>query len=121
MNKLVSNFEQKQLRTDLPNIKIGDTLDVHVRIFEGNKERIQIFTGICVAMKGEGLNKTFTVKKNSYGTYIVRIFPLHSPHIKTIVVKGSAKVRKAKLYYLLDENSKHKLKPILKTKKQPSK
>lgn len=89
-----------QLRTDLPDFRPGDTVIIHVRVIEGDKERIQIFQGVCIKRKGGGINETFTVRKISNGVGVERIFPLHSPRLAKIEVKRKGKVRRAKLYYL---------------------
>ncbi len=89
-----------QLRMDIPEFKPGDTLAVHVRVIEGNKERIQVFQGVCIKRKGGGINETFTVRKISNGIGVERIFPLHSPRIAKIEVLRRGRVRRAKLYYL---------------------
>jgi len=89
-----------QLRMDIPEFKPGDTLAVHVRVIEGNKERIQVFQGVCIKRKGGGINETFTVRKISNGIGVERIFPLHSPRIAKIEVLKRGRVRRAKLYYL---------------------
>ncbi len=89
-----------QLRTDIPEFRPGDTLAVHVRVIEGDKERIQVFQGVCIKRKGGGINETFTVRKISNGIGVERIFPLHSPRLAKIEVKRRGKVRRAKLYYL---------------------
>ena len=89
-----------QLRTDLPDFRPGDTVMVHVRVIEGDKERIQIFQGVCIKRKGGGINETFTVRKISNGVGVERIFPLHSQRLAKIEVKRKGKVRRAKLYYL---------------------
>ena len=88
----------EQLRTDIPDFRAGDTLAVHVRVIEGEKERIQIFEGVCIKRKGGGINETFTVRKISNGVGVEH--PLHSPRLATIEVKRRGKVRRAKLYYL---------------------
>jgi large subunit ribosomal protein L19 len=90
----------EQLRTDIPQFRTGDTLAVHVRVIEGEKERIQVFEGVCIKRKGGGINETFTVRKISNGVGVERVFPIHSPRIATIEVKRQGKVRRAKLYYL---------------------
>jgi large subunit ribosomal protein L19 len=90
----------EQLRTDIPQFRTGDTLSVHVRVIEGDKERIQLFEGVCIKRKGGGINETFTVRKISNGVGVERVFPLHSPRLATIEVKRQGKVRRAKLYYL---------------------
>jgi large subunit ribosomal protein L19 len=89
-----------QLRTDHPEFKAGDTLRVHTRVIEGEKERIQIFEGVCIRRKGSGIHETFTVHKVSNGVGVERIFPLHSPRIARIENKKVGRVRRAKLYYL---------------------
>ena len=90
----------EQLRTDIPEFRAGDTLAVHVRVIEGEKERIQVFEGVCIKRKGGGINETFTVRKISNGVGVERVFPLHSPRLATIEIKRRGKVRRAKLYYL---------------------
>ena len=89
-----------QLKSDIPEFRPGDTLAVHVRVIEGDKERIQVFQGVCIKRKGGGINETFTVRKISNGIGVERIFPLHSPRVAKIEVKRRGKVRRAKLYYL---------------------
>ena len=96
----------EQLRTDIPQFRSGDTLAVHVRVIEGEKERIQVFEGVCIKRKGGGINETFTVRKISNGIGVERVFPLHSPRLATIDVKRRGKVRRAKLYYLRDLRGK---------------
>ncbi len=92
--------EREQLRTDLPDFKVGDTVKVHVKIVEGEKERIQPFEGVVIRKKMGGIRSTFTVRKISYGIGVERIFPMHSPRIDHIDVLSRAKVRRAKLFYL---------------------
>ena len=92
--------EKQQLRTDLPDFKPGDTIKVHVKIKEGDKERIQIFEGVCIAQKHGGSRATFTVRKMSFGHGVERIFPLHSKVIDKIEVVRAGRVRRAKLYYI---------------------
>ena len=89
-----------QLRTDIPEFRAGDTLSVHVRVIEGDKERIQVFQGICIKIKGGGINETFTVRKISNGVGVERIFPLNSPRVAKVEVLRKGRVRRAKLYYL---------------------
>lgn len=89
-----------QMITDVPDFKAGDTVSVHVKVIEGEKERIQVFTGICIQKRGSGINATFTVRKISNGIGVERIFPLHSPRIDKIEVVRVGRVRRAKLYYL---------------------
>ncbi len=89
-----------QLKSDIPEFKAGDNLKVHVRVIEGEKERIQIFEGVCIKRKGGGVHETFTVHKVSNGVGVERIFPLHSPRIASIERTRIGRVRRAKLYYL---------------------
>jgi len=97
---LINTVTAGQLKTDLPEFKAGDTLRVHTRVIEGEKERIQIFEGVCIKRKGSGIHKTFTVHKVSNGVGVERIFPLHSPMIAKIENRKIGRVRRAKLYYL---------------------
>lgn len=92
--------EKEYLRDDVPDFRPGDTLRVHVRVREGEKERIQAFEGVCIARKHGGVSETFTVRKISGGVGVERIFPLHSPIIASIDVVRRGRVRRAKLYYL---------------------
>jgi large subunit ribosomal protein L19 len=92
--------EREQLRTDLPDFRVGDTIKVHVKIVEGEKERVQLFEGVVIRKKEGGIRSTFTVRKISYGIGVERIFPLHSPRIDRIDVIGRGRVRRAKLFYL---------------------
>jgi large subunit ribosomal protein L19 len=89
-----------QLKSDVPSFKPGDTIEVHVKVIEGNKERIQLFSGVCIKRHNDGINSTFTVRKISNGIGVERIFPLHSPRIDKIMVVRKGRVRRAKLYYL---------------------
>ncbi|MFQ5582859.1 MAG: 50S ribosomal protein L19 [Calditrichia bacterium] len=97
---ILNTVTANQLRTDLPSFKAGDTISVYVKVIEGEKERIQVFTGVCIQIKGSGINKTFTVRKISNGIGVERIFPLHTPRIEKIKVEKVGRVRRAKLYYL---------------------
>jgi large subunit ribosomal protein L19 len=92
--------EREQLRTDLPDFRVGDTIRVHVKIVEGEKERIQPFEGVVIRRKRGGIRSTFTVRKISYGIGVERVFPLHSPRVDRIDVISHGKVRRAKLFYL---------------------
>ncbi|KAA3608432.1 MAG: 50S ribosomal protein L19 [Calditrichaeota bacterium] len=96
----------EQLRTDLPEFHPGDTVEAHVRVIEGEKERIQIFEGVVIKLHGGGINKTFTVRKISHGVGVERIFPLHSPRIAKVNVLKKGKVRRSKLYYLRELRGK---------------
>lgn len=97
---IVSELEKTIMREDLPDFRPGDTVAVHYKIKEGERERIQVFEGVVIAKKGGGARETFIVRKVSYGVGVERIFPLHSPLIDKIEVKRQGKVRRAKLYYL---------------------
>jgi large subunit ribosomal protein L19 len=98
--------DQSSLRSDVPNFAPGDTLKVHVRVIEGQKERIQVFQGVVIARAGSGIRETFTVRKVSYGVGVERTFPLHTPTIARIEVVTRGDVRRAKLYYLRDRIGK---------------
>jgi large subunit ribosomal protein L19 len=97
---VIESIEREQLKATLPSFRPGDTLRVHVRIVEGDKERIQIFEGVCIRRSGGGNRETFTVRKVSYSVGVERTFPLHSPRIDKIETVTRGKVRRAKLYYL---------------------
>ena len=97
---LVKVLAEQQIKTDLPELKVGDTVKVHQKIKEGNRERIQIFEGTIIAMKHSGINKTVTVRRISYGVGVEKTFPVHSPNIAKFEVVRHGKVRRAKLYYL---------------------
>lgn len=102
MNKL-RPLLQSYLKKDIPEFRVGDTVKVEFKIREGDLERTGIFEGIVISKRGEGLNSTFTVRKKSLGVGVERIFPLHSPSIINIQIVKSAKVRRAKLYYLREK------------------
>ena len=89
-----------QLKTDIPDFRPGDTVKVHVKVVEGNRSRIQVFEGVCIARKGNGIGETFMVRKVSFGVGVERTFPLHSPTIDKIELERKGDVRRAKLYYL---------------------
>ena len=97
---LLQLFEEEARKTNIPPFQAGDTVRVHVRVIEGEKERIQMFEGVVIARKGGSNRETFTVRKISYGTGVERIFPLHSPMIEKVDVVRQGRVRRAKLYYL---------------------
>ena len=99
MNK-IAMIEQLELRYDIPEFKAGDTLKVFVRIREGEKERVQMFQGVCIRRHNDGVRSTITVRKVSYGTGVERIFPIHSPRVERIEVVSRGRVRRARLYYL---------------------
>jgi large subunit ribosomal protein L19 len=91
---------------EIPDFSAGDTLRVHVRIKEGERERIQVFEGVCIARNGGGLNESYTVRKISFGEGVERVFPVYSPNVEKIEIKRKGKVRRAKLYYLRDRRGK---------------
>jgi large subunit ribosomal protein L19 len=93
-------IEEEQMKKDLPTFRPGDTVRVHVKVVEGTRERIQVFEGVVIKMKGGGLRETFTVRRVTYGVGVERTFPLHSPRIDKIEVVRHGIVRRAKLYYL---------------------
>ncbi len=97
---IIKKIEQEQLKADVTEFNVGDTVKVHTRVVEGGKERIQIFQGIVIARRGTGVNAAFTVRKISYGEGVERVFPLHTPRIAKIEVVNRGKVRRAKLHYL---------------------
>ncbi|MBI1803613.1 MAG: 50S ribosomal protein L19 [Ignavibacteriae bacterium] len=98
--------EATQMKSGIPSFKPGDTINVHVRVIEGDKERIQQFQGVVIGRRGSGLTETFTVRKISNGVGVERIFPLHSPRLAKIEVTKEGRVRRAKLYYVRDLASK---------------
>src|SRR5438132_632835 len=99
-NRLMALIEEAGAKKDVTPFRIGDQVDIHQRILEGQKERIQVFNGVVIARRGEGLRETFTVRRIVQGEGVERIFPLHSPKIAKIEVKRTGRVRRAKLYYL---------------------
>jgi large subunit ribosomal protein L19 len=104
--KEIEEFNKKQLKTDIPLFRVGDTLSVHMRIIEGEKERIQIFTGTVIARRGRGIAESVALYRVAHGAGIERVFPVHSPRIAKIELQRSGKVRKAKLYYLRGRSGK---------------
>jgi large subunit ribosomal protein L19 len=103
---LLRHIEQQYMQTNIPDFRIGDRVEVHQRILDGPKERIQVFEGDVIARQHDGIRETFTVRRIVQGEGVERIFPLHSPRIAKIVVKKAGKVRRAKLYYLRDRVGK---------------
>lgn len=103
---ILAHVQQSQIKTDLPEISVGDTVDVHVKIIEGAKERVQVFTGVIIKMQGSGLERTVTVRRIVANEGVERTFPLHSPRIVKINVVRQGHVRRAKLYYLRDRVGK---------------
>ena len=103
---LIEAFTNEQMKAELPVIRIGDTVRVHNRIKEGNRERIQMFEGTVIAKHGGGISETFTVRRVSYGVGVEKTFPIHSPNVEKVDVIRVGKVRRAKLYYLRDRVGK---------------
>lgn len=106
MSNIISKIEAEQVKKDVASFNVGDTVKVHTRVIEGDKERIQIFAGIVIARKGTSLNEAFTVRKISYGEGVERVFPLHSPKVAKIEVTKPGRVRRARLHYLRGRQGK---------------
>jgi large subunit ribosomal protein L19 len=106
INRLIEQVEQPHLKSQPPQFEVGDTVDVHTRIVEGDKERIQVFSGTVIMRKGRGINETFTVRRIVNNEGVERIFPVHSPFVSKVVVKRSGESRRAKLFYLRDRVGK---------------
>ena len=105
-NAFMELIERSSMKEKIPHFEIGDTVDVHVRILEGEKERIQVFSGTVIMRKGRGVNETFTVRRIVNNEGVERIFPVHSPFISRVVVRRSGESRRAKLFYLRDRVGK---------------
>ena len=105
-NRLLENVEKAHIKADAPVFEVGDTVDVATRIVEGDKERIQVFSGTVIMKKGRGINETFTVRRIVNNEGVERIFPLHSPFIAKVTVKRGGETRRAKLFYLRDRVGK---------------
>lgn len=97
---IMRQIELREIRADIPTFRAGDTLKVHVRVIEGDKERVQVFEGDCIRRHDDGARSTYTVRKVSYGVGVERIFPLHSPRVSKIEIVSRGRVRRGKLYYL---------------------
>jgi large subunit ribosomal protein L19 len=106
MDKMIAILEKENMRADLPNFRVGDTLRVFYKVVEGTKERLQAYEGVCIARKNGGVRETFTVRRMSFNVGVERTFPLHSPKIGRIEIVRMGKVRRAKLYYLRDLTGK---------------
>ena len=117
-NKLLKAASAGSLKADVPSFKIGDTVNVAVRIIEGDRERTQVFTGVVIARKGGGVSETFTVRRIVNNEGVERVFPLHSPRVASVEVVRSGKTRRAKLYYLCERIGKARR---LKEVRRPSK
>ena len=106
MDKIIEAFTSEQLKTDVPQFRIGDTVRVHNKIKEGTRERVQLFEGTVIARKSGGISETFTVRRVAYGVGVEKTFPLHSPNVEKVEVIRRGKVRRAKLYYVRDRVGK---------------
>jgi large subunit ribosomal protein L19 len=106
MNQIIDAIEKEQNRGDVTPFSVGDSVRVHTRVVEGDKERVQIFAGIVIGRKGRGLNETFTVRRISYGEGVERVFPLHSPRIAKVEVEQQGRTRRARLNYLRTRKGK---------------
>jgi large subunit ribosomal protein L19 len=105
-NTIIEQIEKEQIRHDLPELRAGDSVRVHIRIIEGDKERIQIFEGVVTRYQKGTMNASFTVRKVSHGVGVEKTFPLHSPRLEKVEVLSNGKVRQARLYYLRDRRGK---------------
>lgn len=103
---VIEKIQQEQLRSDLVPFHVGDTVKVHTRIKEGDRERIQVYSGIVIGRQGKGVAATFTVRRISYGEGVERVFPINSPFIQKIEIERAGKARRSKLYYLRDRVGK---------------
>jgi len=106
MNQVIDVIEREQQKGEVTPFSVGDSVRVHTRVVEGDKERIQIFTGVVIGRKGRGLNETFTVRRISYGEGVERVFPLHSPRVAKVEVEQQGRARRAKLNYLRTRKGK---------------
>ncbi len=106
MSNIIEKINQEQLKKEVATFNVGDSVKVHTRVVEGEKERIQLFAGIVIARKGYGINEAFTVRKISYGEGVERVFPLHSPKVAKIEVTKIGRVRRARLHYLRERQGK---------------
>jgi len=106
MSTIIDKIESEQMKNDIPAFRVGDTVKVHTRVIEGDKERVQIYSGIVIGRKGTGLNSSFTVRRVSYGEGVERVFPIHSPRIAKIEIERKGAVRRAKLNYLRNRKGK---------------
>jgi large subunit ribosomal protein L19 len=106
MSTIIAKIDAEQIKKDVASFNVGDTVKVHTRVVEGDKERIQIFAGIIISHKGTGLNEAFTVRKISYGEGVERVFPVHSPKVAQIEITKLGRVRRARLHYLRSRKGK---------------
>lgn len=104
--KIIDQIEQEQMRFDMPEFRVGDSIKVYIRIIEGNKERVQIFEGVVIRRKSGGMNASYTVRKVTHGVGVEKTFPLHSPRVEKVELVTQGKVRRARLYYLRELRGK---------------
>ncbi|HPA18952.1 MAG TPA: 50S ribosomal protein L19 [Verrucomicrobiae bacterium] len=117
MNAIVDKIEAEQFKKEVARFNVGDTVKVHTRVREGDKDRVQVYEGIVIARKGRGIHSKFTVRRISFGEGVERIFPLHSPRVEKVQVVRQGHVRRAKLYYLRDRKGKAAM--MVKERKAP--
>jgi large subunit ribosomal protein L19 len=117
MNPIIKEVTASQVKNDTPPFKVGDGVRVHTKVREGDKERIQIFSGIVIARKGSGIHETFTVRRISYGEGVERVFPVNSPNIEAIEVELESEPMKARLYYLRNRTGKAAVAVNVKTRR----
>jgi large subunit ribosomal protein L19 len=116
---LVQSIQAEQIKTEIPAFNVGDTVRVSFKIVEGKTERVQAYEGLVICVKNAGIGRTFTVRKNSYGIGVERVFPLHSPRVENVEVLRRGKVRRAKLYYIRTKvGKKSKVKELILSKKE---
>jgi large subunit ribosomal protein L19 len=117
MNPIIKEVTASQVKNDIPPFKVGDGVRVHTKVREGDKERIQIFSGIVIARKGSGIHESFTVRRISYGEGVERVFPVNSPNIESIEVELESEPMKARLYYLRNRTGKAAVSVKVKTRR----
>jgi large subunit ribosomal protein L19 len=117
MNPIIKEITASQVKTDIPPFKVGDGVRVHTKVREGDKERVQVFSGIVIARKAAGIHETFTVRRISYGEGVERVFPVNSPNIEKIEVELESEPMKARLYYLRNRTGKAAVAVNVKTRR----
>jgi large subunit ribosomal protein L19 len=117
MNPIIKEITASQVKTDIPPFKVGDGVRVHTKVREGDKERIQIFSGIVIARKASGIHETFTVRRISYGEGVERVFPVNSPNIESIEIEQESENMRARLYYLRNRTGKAAVAVNVKTRR----
>ena len=117
MNPIIKEITASQVKSDIPPFKVGDGVRVHAKVREGDKERIQIFSGIVIARKGSGIHETFTVRRISYGEGVERVFPVNSPNIEAIEIERESEPMRARLYYLRNRTGKAAVAVNVKTRR----